>query len=268
MMMDKKSLLEHGLLEQYLLGELNATQCEQIEVLLASDAELKAHFDALELNFENIGLDNSISPPAVVKSQLLARIKIAPAQTPEAETSKVVSFTPRSNTKYYLGIVASIAALLMIGSFWMYSQLNAVKQQLQTVETNNTLLNTTIETLNTELERTSSFYSDIVGPDTQQYILKGNALAPEAKVVSYVNHKSKSVVINTERLPELDDDHDYQMWADVEGEMIDMGVISKDKTLMIMAYIDHAESLNITIEPAGGNDHPTVARLVTNVYLR
>ena len=75
-------------------------------------------------------------------------------------------------------------------------------------------------------------------------------------------------MINTERLPDLDADHDYQMWADVEGEMINMGVISKDKKLMAMNYIDHSESLNITIEPAGGNDHPTVERLVTNVYLR
>ena len=108
----------------------------------------------------------------------------------------------------------------------------------------------------------------IVNPDTEQYILKGNASIPEAKIVSYVNHKMKSVVINTEGLPELDADHDYQMWADVEGEMINMGVISKNKNLMAMTNIDHAESLNITIEPAGGNDHPTVARLVTNVYLR
>jgi anti-sigma-K factor RskA len=263
MMMDKKSLLEHGLLEQYLLGELNAIQCEQIEKILASDAKLKAHFDALEVNFENLGLDNSIPPPTVVKSQLLAHIKIA-----SRETSKVVALDPNNYTKFYLGIAASIATLLMIGSFWMYSQLSEVKLQLQTVETNNTELNTTIETLNTELERTNSFYTGLVNPDTEQYILKGNALAPDAKVVSYVNHKSKSVVINTERLPELDGDHDYQMWADVEGEMIDMGVISKEKILITMAYIDHAESLNITIEPAGGNDHPTVARLVTNVYLR
>jgi len=263
MMMDKKSLLENGLLEQYLLGELNATQCEQIDQLLVSDAELKAHFDLLEEDFESIGLDNAITPPATVKLNLLDSIKIAQTNTP-----KVIALNEKSNTKFYIGIAASVAALLMVGSFWMYSQLNEVKQQLQTVETNNTELNTTIETLNTELERTNSFYTGIVNPDTEQYILIGNTSLPEAKVVSYVNHKTKSVVINTERLPELDADHDYQMWADVEGEMINMGVISKNKTLMTMAYIDHAESLNITIEPAGGNDHPTVARLVTNVYLR
>ncbi len=263
MMMDKKSLLENGLLEQYLLGELNANQCDQIEYLLASDTELKAYFDALEHDFEKIGLDNAITPPPAVKSRLLDTIKAS-----QTNTTKVVALNKKSNTKFYLGIAASVAALLMVGSFWMYSQLNDVKQQLQTVETNNTELNTTIETLNTELERTNSFYTGIVNPDTEQYILIGNASLPEAKVVSYVNHKSKSVVINTERLPELDADHDYQMWADVEGEMINMGVISKTKTLMTMAYIDHAESLNITIEPSGGNDHPTVERLVTNVYLR
>lgn len=260
-MMDKKMLLENGLLEQYVLGELNAKECGKIEQLLASDAELKAYFDQLEADFERLGLDNAIKPPAAVKSQLLNRI------TSSTNETKVVALAPKSNTKWYLGIAASVAGLLLIGSVWMYNQLNEIKQQLQTVESNNTELNTTIEVLNKELQDTNTFYTSIVNPDTEQYILKGNDLLPDAKVVSYVNHKTKSVVINTERLPKLDDDHDYQMWADVEGEMINMGVISKDKNLMTMAYIDHAESLNITIEPAGGNDHPTVEQLVTNVYL-
>ena len=112
-----------------------------------------------------------------------------------------------------------------------------------------------------------ALFTTITHPDTEQYILKGNALMPEGKVISYVNHETKSVVVNTERLPDLDEAHDYQMWADVEGEMINMGVISKGNNLIAMSYIDHAESLNITIEPLGGNDHPTVERLVPNVYL-
>lgn len=263
MMMDKKSLLENGLLEQYLLGELNAKECEQIERSLASDTELKECFDQLEKDFESIGLENAITPPAKVKSQLLENI-----QASKSNTTKVVELNKSNPPKFYLGIAASVAALLMVGSFWMYSQLNGVKEQLQTVEADNTELNTTIETLNNKLAETSTLYAAITNPDTEQYILIGNASLPEAKVVSYVNHKTKSIVINTERLPELDVDHDYQMWADVEGEMINMGVISKNKSLMAMAYIDDAESLNITIEPLGGNDHPTVERLVTNVYLR
>ncbi|MFP4846588.1 anti-sigma factor domain-containing protein [Winogradskyella sp. PE311] len=263
MMIDKKSLLENGLLEQYLLGELNANQCEQIEQLLLSNPELKIYFEELEENFETIGLENAITPPPFIKTNLLQNIK-----TSEFTQQKVVTLEKRDNTKFYAGIAASIAGLLMIGTFWMYAQLNEVKEQLQIVEINNTELNSTIEVLNVQLKENSASFNAIVNPDTEQYILNGNSSLPETKVVSYVNHQTKSVVINTERLPQLDANHDYQMWADVEGEMINMGVIAKDKTIMTMAYIDHAESLNITIEPAGGNDHPTVERLVTNVYLR
>ena len=263
MTMDKKTLLENGLLEQYLLGELNANECDQIEKLLASDAQLRAQFDQLEQDFETIGLENAITPPPFVKTELLETI-----QTTQKNAPKVVALSKEQPTKMYLGIAASIAALLMIGSFWMYSQLNEVKEELQIVKSNNTELNSTIENLNVQLKESNVAYNAIANPDTEQYILKGNDLAPDAKVISYVNHNTKTVIVNAERLPELDADHDYQMWADVEGEMINMGVISKNKNLMAMTYIDHAESLNITIEPAGGNDHPTVARLVTNVYLR
>ncbi|MBO6881137.1 anti-sigma factor [Winogradskyella sp.] len=261
-MMDKKTILENGLLEQYLLGELDVKESEQIERILSSDTELKAYFDQLEEDFETLGFENTITPPALVKSNLLNAINSASNDT------KTVELKPNSNSKFYLGIAASIAALFMIGSFWMYNQLNTVKQQLQTVENEKTELNTTIESLNEELKNKNSLYAAIAHPETEKYVLTGNDISPDTKVISYVNHSTKSVVINTERLPDLDADHDYQMWADVEGEMINMGVISKDKKLMAMNYIDHSESLNITIEPAGGNDHPTVERLVTNVYLR
>jgi len=258
-MMDKKTILDNGLLEQYLLGELNAQECEQIEQALVSDTELKAQFDALEKDFEILGLENAIEPPKGIKHQLIQDIR-------EARESK--NNKSNNNLKFYLGIAASVAALLMLSSFWMYNELSDVKQQLQTVETEKTELYDKLNILNQQLENETALFATVTHPDTEQYVLKGNTLMPDGKVVSYVNHSTKSVVINTERLPKLDDAHDYQMWADVEGEMINMGVIAKDQNLMAMTYIDHAESLNITIEPAGGNDHPTVSQLVTNVYLK
>lgn len=66
----------------------------------------------------------------------------------------------------------------------------------------------------------------------------------------------------------LNAEHDYQMWADVEGEMINMGLIDNKKDLLAMNYIENAESLNITIEPLGGSEHPDVSRSISNVYLK
>ena len=87
------------------------------------------------------------------------------------------------------------------------------------------------------------------------------------KDVKLTDVKDKKVMVNTSQLSELDAQHDYQMWADVEGEMINMGVINTEEPLIAMTYIEDAESLNVTIEPKGGSDHPTVSRLITNVYL-
>ena len=91
-MMDKKTILDNGLLEQYILGELNAQECEQIEHTLASDIELKAQFDALEKDFETLGLENAIEPATKVKTQLLENIKS------DSNKTSVIEINPKSNS--------------------------------------------------------------------------------------------------------------------------------------------------------------------------
>ena len=47
--------------------------------------------------------------------------------------------------------------------------------------------------------------------------------------------------------------------------MINAGVLSKDRSdLQIIEFIEDAESLNITLENAGGSDHPNVEMLQAN----
>ncbi|WP_299112846.1 anti-sigma factor [uncultured Winogradskyella sp.] len=257
-MMTKKELLENGLLEQYVLGELNAKQDEAIEKLLMSDAELKAKLEDIESSFEHLALENAINPPDSVKSGLLSKIE-------KADT--LISPKENNNSRTWLGIAASFAAFFLLGSIWLYSELNTVKEDLRIVGDQNEALQKDLDGITKNYGEVSKWYAALSNPDAEQYVLKGNALAPEAKLISFVNHENKSVIINAQNLPNLDAEHDYQMWADVDGEMINMGVIPKDAKLMAMTYIDDAESLNITIEPLGGNDHPTVERLISNVYL-
>jgi len=259
-MMKKADILENGILEQYLLGELNAEKELALERLLAKDKDLKAHFNSIEANFEAMAFDNAIDPPKQAKAALMNSVK--------GSETKVVPLPKQNPFKNYLAIAASVAAVLFIVSIWMYSQLNETKQQLQVAKDKNSELIDEIKDLQGNLESKVAWLDILNSAETKQYILKGNALAPTAKVVSYVNHEQQSVIVNTTELPKLDDNHNYQMWADVDGEMIDMGVITKDSQLLAMNYIEDAASLNITIEPAGGSDHPTVSKLITNIYLQ
>ncbi|MDT0557289.1 anti-sigma factor [Ichthyenterobacterium sp. W332] len=259
-MTDKTKIKETGLLEQYVLGELDAAQQLEIELLLKSDEELADYVLEIEKGFENLAIDNAITPPKVVKSNLLSEI---------SNNTKVVSLSNenKSSNKWYLGIAASIAAFLLISTYFLYAELQNVKSDLEMVSNEKDMLMKDLNNMANNYDDLINWYDIISDPNAEQFILKGNDLSPEAKIVSYVNHEEKSVVINAELLPELDQNHDYQMWADVDGEMINMGLIPKSKGMIAMTYIDNAESLNITIEPLGGNDHPTVSRLISNVYL-
>lgn len=257
--MDKKYILENEILHQYMLGDLNESEQKQIEDALNTYPELKLELDQIESNFEIIAFENSISPPEIVKNRLLENI---------AKDKSIKTLASAHNKKYYMGIAASIIFLFITSySIYLFKQLNETKNQLQLVEEQNSDLKNNMDSLNDKLQNTNKWYTAINDPETKKYILKGNAIMPNATVVGYVNSKKKMVIVNTSELPKLDALHDYQMWADVEGEMIDMGIIDKNEEMLAMNYIDDAASLNITIEPKGGNDHPTVSKLITNVFL-
>ena len=260
--MDKKTILEKGLLELYFFDELTASEKKEIEILLDQDEELRTHYQNLEETFEKISKDNSVEPPKQVKANLFEAIKV---EKDSVETPTIPLQINKINV--YLKVAAAFIPLLFLSTLWFYNKTSQLTDEIKLVDSENKELEDRLNTLSTAFEAQNKWYSYLKDPNVEQYILNGNDKLPEAKLVSYVNHKTKTVVVNAAELPKASKGHDYQLWADVDGEMIDMGIIKKDEEFLAMNYIADAESYNITIEPAGGSDHPTVSNLIANVYL-
>lgn len=258
--MDKKKILEEGLLERYLLGELDDMTVKKVETALLGDADLRAHFDALEGDFERIAFENAVEPPTSVRSTLEARLSEAKEAIPMRQGSNT-----RTNTSFW--IAASMAAIMAVGAVWIYSRWQASEENLKILETQTAALQERLSKLEENYEETSSRYQRINNSNVVPLLLVGNAKSPDSKATAYVNHQTREVILNASGLSALDKEHTYQMWADVAGEMINMGVLTRNQDYIVLPYIDHAESLNITVEPLGGNDHPTVENLISNVIL-
>ncbi|MBO0331930.1 anti-sigma factor [[Muricauda] lutisoli] len=248
-MMDKKKILDEGLLELYLTGELSEELTNAVEEVLENDKSLKEHFDALESDFEQMGMEQAIVPPNVVKS----RLKNIVGQ-------KKTNWLP-------LGIAASFALVFGLSSFWLYEKWQDAEQNLNTLQIQTSELERKVNNLESDFRLTSNRLESINNPDVTPLVLYGNNKAPNGKVIAYINHKSQMVLVNPKGLPRLPNDKTYQMWSDVNGEMINMGVVPTDKELVTLKYIENAESLNLTIEPAGGSEHPTVEELVSNIII-
>lgn len=112
------------------------------------------------------------------------------------------------------------------------------------------------------LDRTFAFVSE---SETKTIVLGGTNIAPEAQAIVYWNEQEKAACLNILKLPDLPNDKQYQIWADVKGEMIDMGLIEDAReSIQMVNFIADAESFNITLEPRGGSEHPTVELLQAN----
>ncbi|NND14783.1 MAG: anti-sigma factor [Eudoraea sp.] len=263
--MDKKQIIEEGILTQYILGELDMETAQIVEELLQSDAELKRMALEIEDQFEQMGLENAIEPPETVKKGLIDKLE-SDSISGEQEASISSSGIPFWKSGSWR-IAAGMAILFGLSSLWLYMQWQNTRSDLEGLQNQSEQLTTRLNTLEQEINTVNTKYGQVNHPDVVPLVLVGNDQLPGSKVVAYMNHNGRSVVVNTSSLPDLKNTQSYQLWADVDGEMIDMGLLESGQDLIPVRYIDRTESLNITIEPYGGSEHPTVSNLISYVKL-
>lgn len=261
MKMTREYIVKEGILEAYFLGDLSTAQEQEVFEILQSDSELMKQYQDLEKSMEKLAFENAVTPPNNLKLEIVN--KISSTQGESKSDKKVVTGI---FYKRYFAVAASVAVIFMTASFVLWFQWNTTKTELNsTVSKQESLLDSLNLIAKSTLEK-ENWIAYVNNPKTERYVLQGNELAPKATVLNYVNHEQESVLINIQNLPKLTG-KDYQMWADVDGKMIDMGVIDSSQQTLTMNYIENAESINITIEEKGGSDHPDVSNLIGSVSL-
>ena len=250
-MKDKiRIFLDTDLLEKYLLGNTSLEESQQVERYIAMYPEVRKTYDELQENLEAFAKMHALKTPEGLKTKILVRIRAQQAG--------------RRKFRRY-AIAATIAAFIFAGSSYFFWN------QSQNLQQENTIVNNKIKTLEadmrSQLEDVRNQFIVLNNPSTRKYMVNGNKKARELKAVAYINPVKKLSYINVRNLPNLPEDKCYQMWAEVNGKMVNLGIIKeiedKDK-LLALPYAEKAISY-ITIEPKGGNDTPTVQNIVANI---
>ncbi len=106
-------------------------------------------------------------------------------------------------------------------------------------------------------------------PETEKYIISGNERAKDLKTVAYINPKEKTSMIDVVSLPKLPDEQCYQIWAELQGKMVSLGILNEsDRKLQNIPYMEDALALSITIEPKGGNSIASTNNAVAQISLQ
>ena len=241
--------LDSDLLEKYVLGATDAQESLRVERYIAMYPEVRKTYGELQENLESFARLYARPAPEGLKDRILGQIK---------SESKGKRYVAR------YAVAASVAIIFLAAasySLWhqnqdLQEQNVVVKNEIRSLEKN----------MQSQLEDLRNQFIVKNNPQTKKYAVRGNKRAKELKAVAYINPVKKLSYINVRKLPDLPKDQCFQMWAEVNGEMVNLGVIKevgRDK-LLAMPYAEKAISY-ITIEPEGGNAVPSVENMVAKI---
>lgn len=262
-----RSYIESGILELYAAGDLNPADKLKVEAMLAKYPELKRELNEIETSLEQYAKAYSIEPSQNLRDKVLANLTAT--NRPSATTAEVISLPARKDLFFRYAFAASVALLIMsvAGLITLYSRLQDSKQQIAVLSSSNQKFSNRVNYMERQLSAREVALGVLRNPEFKLVKLAGTKQAPKASMTVAFNPAKKEVMIDMSsmKMPENDPEHQYQLWAMVNGKPVDLGVFDmkpEDDGMIRMKEVENAQAFAVTLERRGGNDLPTMDQMM------
>ncbi len=262
------SYIESGILELYVLGDLSAEERAGVEAMALKYPEIKTELSEIENAMENVADAYSAETSETSKAKFLTAIGFNETINDLNDKSVIPLNSSRLNF-YKYGFAASFALLILslVALFSIYNNLKDSKSQIVALQNANQKFANQVNILDAEVKETNATIGIFTNPDYQLVKLAGTDNSPESKLMVMWNKKEEKVMIDLKlsSLPDNDENHQYQLWALVDGKPVDLGVFDANNSqtgLKSMKSIGLAQAFAVTLEPKGGSVNPTMNQMM------
>lgn len=272
-----KTYIESGILELYVLGDLSAEERLAVEEMSKLHPEVKAELEEIEKVMENMAMDLAVEPSTPVKANFFNQITFsdeeeiaAPKQPLNPNTeAKVVSLNSNKLNFYKYSFAACLALLVLsiVAIINLSSSLKDSRQQIAQLQSSNQTFANQVNYLDKKVNTSNESLKILTNPDFKMVRLKGTDNSPNSNITVAFNAKEQKVMVDftSMKMPKNDQEHQYQLWALVDGKPVDLGVFdAEDGNLGLkdMKSIGTAQTFAVTLEPRGGSVSPTLEKLM------
>jgi anti-sigma-K factor RskA len=253
-----KEYIASGIIESYVLGIATEQERLEFEALCTTHPEIAEARNAFELALEQQLLGDSRQAPAALKGQINDRL-LQLTQSPTGDDGEQER-TPVRRINAWKWVAAASLILLAGSIYWGYTNQSKVQQ----LQAENSSLKSQGNQSSTEYARLQQEMDMARKPGMKLAALKGTSHAPGAMATIYWDTASASrdVYLMVNNLPQPATDRQYQLWALLNGQPIDLGVldmnIPQQHLLIKMQHVDQAQAFAITLEPKGGSAQPSM----------
>lgn len=251
--MNERDFIYPGMIEQYVLGLCNEEEASVIEKLREVDMEINNAIVAFEILFEKISTQKGIMPNLATDQSILSALTSLNQSVP---SNKIVQISPQRFQKIKRFAVAA-SVLLVISAGYNIALFSKYKSQQTALISKNP---DTVSTL------PLSDYNILKDPTITPIAMNGVGVHIICRCTMFWDKKTGKVYIMIHHLPLTDDTRDYQLWANVNGKTISVGLINdaiRDRFIEIDNMPEGATAFSVTLENAGGGDAPS-----DDTYLR
>ncbi|MBS1523763.1 MAG: anti-sigma factor [Bacteroidetes bacterium] len=271
-MEDIKAYIESGILELYVLGDVTPEERTQVEAMAQKHPAIKAELEEIGRSLELYAEENAVEPSENLRNRVLNSLVVnlgddrtfSSTRTADEEEDNVIIpiSRARSNTFFKYAFAACLALLLVsiVALISVYNKLQESNNLVASLQSQNQRFANQTSLMDKEL----GVFHDA---SFKMVKLQGTPKSPSSKLTVAWSPVKKKVMIDMTNasMPVNDKDHQYQLWAMVNGKPVDLGVFDADTTstgMKEMKSIASADAFAVTLERRGGSPTPTMDQMM------
>lgn len=273
--MDIQSYISSGAIESYVLGLSDAAEIAEVNALRLEYPQIEASIKAFEKSLEKQALHTSTKPVPEMKQVLMAMLKtefaeVDPAMAKDNKdiqttTAPVIPITQNKNASLfkYLSVAAMVLLIASAGlNFYFYQAFQNANNRYSALLIQKNSLEANLNGVQTKMLDMYQSMQMMGDPAMVKVMLPGIKGKEQNMATVYWDSRSKDVYLLPNKLPQLQSNKQYQLWAMVDGKPVDAGMISDCAGLCKLKNIPRAEAFAITLETMGGSPAPNMDQLL------
>jgi len=267
--MDQKEYIESGMLELYASGGLSTSEAREVETMAASHPEIAVELIKISETVANYASAFELHPRPILRKLILDQVE----KSIQAKKEKMLDLKSEKNQsassytyKYLLAACLASLVISTFASYFFYSRWSESEDKNFALLNEKTSLSVNYTQVKSAFDKT---YSDLLimrDMNTRMVSLHAMDTAQKYEARVYWNIRTRESYLDILSMPTPQAGMQYQLWAIVEGQPVDAGMIDMNDNNGIhrMKKVYAPEGWAITLEPMGGSAVPTL----TSMYMK
>lgn len=241
--------LDSGVIEMYVLDQLNDAEREAVEKLATQYPEIREEIAEVEEAMGTYHTLEGLTPPDHILSNIMA------ATAPSTVEEPIVTALPKRTLSIIWPMAAAVVGLALAA--WMYMGKQSAQQEIAALKKTTENLRANEQVISSRLQVTEQELNELKGSCCAERVVVKAGDQPIASV--YWNKNARLAHLKLENLDDPGNEQ-YQLWAIVGGKPVSIGVVDWEalqKGLVSFEFKSKPEAFAISLEPFGGSPMPT-----------